>query len=106
MAKLTREEAAIALGMKAREVVDLVAVRGGTVVQTHDGVQTLVTDDGAITPYVRPPLAESAEAVTEDPDAVLDVLRAEAEALGVKVDKRWSADRLAKEIDARKSSGA
>lgn len=38
-----------------------------------------------------------------DPDAVpeadaLDALRAEAEALGVKVDKRWGADRLATEI--------
>ncbi len=34
------------------------------------------------------------------PDADLDDLRAQAEAVGVKVDKRWGADRLRSEIDA------
>jgi len=33
-----------------------------------------------------------------EPGADLDALRAEAEKLGVKVDKRWKAERLAEEI--------
>lgn len=41
---------------------------------------------------------ESAEEESEDVDA----LRAEAEALGVKVDGRWGYDRLRDEIDAAK----
>lgn len=36
----------------------------------------------------------------EDLDVDLDALRAKAEAAGVKVDKRWGADRLYEEIDA------
>jgi hypothetical protein len=36
----------------------------------------------------------------EDPDAELDALRAYAEKVGVKVDKRWKADRLRDEIAA------
>jgi hypothetical protein len=35
-------------------------------------------------------------------DDDLDALRAEAEAAGVKVDKRWKADRLREEIEAAK----
>jgi predicted ATP-grasp superfamily ATP-dependent carboligase len=35
---------------------------------------------------------------TPDPEAELDALRAVAEAAGVKVDKRWKADRLREEI--------
>jgi hypothetical protein len=35
-------------------------------------------------------------------DDDLDALRAEAEAVGVKVDKRWKADRLREEIEAAK----
>lgn len=35
-----------------------------------------------------------------EPEEGIDALRDEAESLGVKVDKRWKADRLQKEIDA------
>jgi outer membrane murein-binding lipoprotein Lpp len=35
----------------------------------------------------------------------LEQLRAEAEAIGVKVDKRWGADRLRSEIDAARTEG-
>lgn len=115
MPKLTKHDAALALGMKDREVIDLVPVRGGTVVTTHDGQQVLVPADGSRPrPYVRPPLAESGDAVlsvesvedlppSDSPpgsDAELDELRKEAEALGVKVDKRWGAERLRQEIAA------
>lgn len=69
MAKLTQEEAAHALGMKLREIVDLVPVRGGTVVVTPDGYQTLVAEDGTLSKYERPPLAESGEAVADEEPA-------------------------------------
>lgn len=36
----------------------------------------------------------------EDPELELERLTAEAESLGVKIDKRWGAERLQKEIDA------
>jgi len=39
----------------------------------------------------------------EDPNVDLDALRAKAEAAGVKVDKRWGADRLYEEIAAAKA---
>jgi hypothetical protein len=35
-----------------------------------------------------------------DPEAELDALRSKAEAAGVKIDKRWGADRLREEIAA------
>jgi hypothetical protein len=38
-------------------------------------------------------------------DDELEALRAEADALGVKVDKRWGADRLRSEIDAVRTEG-
>lgn len=41
------------------------------------------------------------EAEQDEPD--LDTLRAEAEELGVKVDKRWKAERLTAEIAAAKA---
>lgn len=115
-------EAAHALGMKPNEVVEVVQVRGGVVAVTHErdaqgrpaGQQVLIpADGGKPRPYVRPALAESGDAVvsvesvedlpTDPPsgsEAELDELRKEAEALGVKVDKRWGAERLRQEIAA------
>jgi hypothetical protein len=62
---LSREDAARLLGMKTREVVDLIPVREGTVAVTHDGAQTLIADDRVAGPYLRPALAQSAEVVHE-----------------------------------------
>jgi len=44
-------------------------------------------------------VVEAVEGSTGDSDDDLDQLRAEAEAAGVKVDKRWGADRLRTEIE-------
>lgn len=38
-----------------------------------------------------------------EPEDYVEALRAEAEALGVKVDKRWKAERLAEEIAKAKA---
>jgi len=41
----------------------------------------------------------------EDPKVDIEALQAKAEAAGVKVDKRWGADRLYEEIAAAQSKG-
>lgn len=63
-----------------------------------------VPNDAVKTPFVKA-LIESGELVmvesdspVEDDDG-LDELRAEAEKLGVKVDKRWKEERIQQEID-------
>jgi hypothetical protein len=64
---LTRAEAARALGMKDTEVVDVTDIDGGTVVTTHDGVQTLVADDGTVHAYAEPPEEQPEEEVADEP---------------------------------------
>lgn len=62
-----------------------------------------VTDDGVETAV---PSAEDVEKRSDDTPSDIDALRAQAENLGVAVDKRWGEDRLRKEIDkAAKSEG-
>ncbi len=51
---------------------------------------------------VLPPKPEPVKPAEDE----VDVLRAEAEKVGVKVDNRWKADRLRQEIDAAKSGKA
>ncbi|SRR6266540_424806 len=45
---LSKEDAAKRLGMAVREVVDVRPVEGGTIVVTHDGYWTIVTDAGEL----------------------------------------------------------
>jgi hypothetical protein len=54
----------------------------------HRGDVETTTDDRA------------AETRSDDDETDVDALRAQAKAAGVKVDKRWGADRLRDEIDA------
>jgi hypothetical protein len=67
---LTRAEAARALGMKDTEVVDVTDIDGGTVVTTHDGVQTLVAEDGTVHAYAEEPDEEVAAEPQEQADDV------------------------------------
>lgn len=66
---LTREEAAVAMGMKVVEVVEVVAGLGDTtIVTTHDGVRTMVTADGRFLPYSGSPAPVADTTVPVDPD--------------------------------------
>jgi hypothetical protein len=150
---LSTADAVRITGMKAREIVDLIPVPEGTVIQTHDG-QRMLWDGATVAPYRRPDIADTAAAVDVDGELAtlradntqlhaelerltaenaeltrlldaataggaggnddsgddqgeqgepdVDVLRVQAEALGIKVDKRWGAERLRQEI-ARKA---
>lgn len=145
---LSKADAVRITGMKDREIVDLIPVPEGTVIQTHDG-QRMVWDGAGLSPYRRPDIAAAPTAVEVDGEVAtlradnvqlsaeverlldenaeltrlldaatagaaggeggengepdLDGLRAQAEALGIRVDKRWGADRLQQEI-AKKAS--
>jgi sRNA-binding protein len=57
--------------------------------------------DAEVTPESAPQPDE--QPVEPQDDSDLEQLRAEAEALGVKVDKRWGADRLRAEIAAARA---
>lgn len=57
---MNKAEAAKAMGMKLREVVDVRKVAGGHAVTTHDGVVTLVTPEGGFLPYTAVAAAEEA----------------------------------------------
>jgi hypothetical protein len=69
---LTRAEAARALGMKDTEVVDVTDIDGGTVVTTHDGVQTLVAEDGTVHAYAEQPDGQPDEEVDAEPQEQAD----------------------------------
>ena len=58
------ERCAQKLGMRRREVLEVVAVDGGDLVHTHDGLWTLIRDDGTIAHRVpgRAPLVDADEA--------------------------------------------
>lgn len=43
---LSKQDAAQLMGMRESEVVSVKAAPGGHIVTTHDGFQTLLTDDG------------------------------------------------------------
>jgi sRNA-binding protein len=58
--------------------------------------------DAEVTPKSAPQPDEEQPVEPQD-DSELEQLRAEAEALGVKVDKRWGADRLRAEIAAARA---
>lgn len=73
---LSREEAAVEMGMQLSEVVEVIDVPNGTVVETHDGVRTLVTSDGQFLPYTEslaaPAPVDADEDVDLDGDGVPD----------------------------------
>lgn len=146
---LSKADAVRITGMKDREIVDLIPVPEGTVIQTHDG-QRMLWDGATVAPYQRPDIAAAPTAVEVDDELAnvcadnvqlsaeierlraenaeltrmldaatagaaggeggddgepdLDGLRAQAEALGIRVDKRWGAERLQLEI-AKKAGG-
>lgn len=62
------ERCAQVLGMRRREVLEVVPVDGGQLVRTHDFTWTLIRDDGTIVHRADPP----ADGVT--PDALEDVV--------------------------------
>jgi hypothetical protein len=71
-----------------------------TVQRATDRREGKDTGDGVIEQATKAP-GEKRNVSKPDPaDAELDALRAAAEAAGVKVDKRWGADRLRDEIAA------
>lgn len=57
----------------------------------------------SLTPPVPPPVVKNTPAPVAPSADDLDALRAAAEAAGVKVDKRWGADKLRLEISAAKA---
>lgn len=65
------ERCAQLLGMRRREVLEVVPVDGGDLVQTHDGTWTLVGNDGELTFGVAGPAApvDAGEADPEDEPA-------------------------------------
>jgi hypothetical protein len=60
------ERCAQQLGMRRREVTEVLPVDGGDLVRTHDGLWTLIRDDGTLTHRVAAPAplvdADEAEA--------------------------------------------
>jgi hypothetical protein len=68
------------------------------------GQEPAAEDDAEATPKSAPQPDEEQPVEPQD-DSELEQLRAEAEALGVKVDKRWGADRLRAEIAAARAQG-
>jgi hypothetical protein len=65
------------------------------------GLASPVADKGKTEKAVAEPELETREATDDDE---VDALRDEAKAAGVKVDKRWGAERLAEEIAAAKEA--
>lgn len=66
-----RADVAQQMGMKSREIVAAREVDGGLAVTTHDGVTSLLTEDGKVQEYAPPPLEvakqELAELVQQPP---------------------------------------
>ncbi|MBC6458416.1 hypothetical protein [Actinomadura sp. HBU206391] len=60
-----RADVARAMGMKPREIVDAEEADGGLVVTTHDGVKTLLTEDGEVKPYAPSPVEVAKEKLAE-----------------------------------------
>lgn len=70
-----------------------------------DSAEVEIPNRLANSPFVQA-LAKDGQVILSDvgeDEADEDDLRAEAESLGVKVDKRWKADRLQQEIDAART---
>lgn len=74
----THEQAARALGMKISEILEVRPAATGSVITTHDGVQNLLTDEGAVVPLAPGALVAEHGPELEMPDADKQAVSVEA----------------------------